>query len=86
MKTVEKLEAILCNPDGVVCIDGTDEDKKTLTEAVSEVRVLEKENEKLCKVQDCIQTIKNSEWDGNINHFKQNICDMLARILEVKDE
>ncbi len=44
MKTSEKFEALLCNPDGAVCIHGSDEDRKILTEAIAEVRVMETEN------------------------------------------
>ena len=78
MKTSEKFEALLCNPDGEVCIHGSDEDRKILTEAIAEVRALEELRD---GVKDRIQTISNSEWDGNINHFTKSVCDGLTALL-----
>jgi hypothetical protein len=42
METSEKLIAVLCDPEGEVCIDGSDEDRKMLQKAIEEVKELER--------------------------------------------
>ncbi len=41
MKISEVLIMLLCNPEGDVCIHGSDEDKKMLSFAINRVRELE---------------------------------------------
>lgn len=47
MKTSDKLKSILCNQDGEVCINLFDEDKKILSDAISEVEDMENETRKI---------------------------------------
>ncbi len=42
MKTSEKLIATLCDPEGKVCIEGSDEDRRILQKAIVEVQELER--------------------------------------------
>jgi hypothetical protein len=49
MKTSEKIEGLTCLPDGTVCFgtSGKEGDNAIMTEAIAEVKALEKENERL---------------------------------------
>lgn len=59
-KTSDKLESILCDPDGKISITGSNEDKKILQEALKEVYLLE-------KYVDSLKQIVNSENGVMIN-------------------
>jgi hypothetical protein len=37
MNPIEKLKAVLCGPDGECCIDGSDEDRKIIDEALTQL-------------------------------------------------
>ncbi len=45
MKTSEKLKSILCNPDGDVCCNGSNEDRRIIQEAILEVEQMEEGGE-----------------------------------------
>ena len=42
-KISDKLISVLCDPEGNVCINGSNEDRRLLQECISEVKDLEKE-------------------------------------------
>lgn len=73
-KTSEKLKAVLCNPDGVVCCSGSNKDRKMIKEAIVEVEKLEKKIKRIEKLADekeinkILRTVSGSEcWIGMIN-------------------
>jgi len=42
MRIKEKLMSVLCDPDGIVCIEGSKGDKKVIQDALAELDLLEK--------------------------------------------
>lgn len=56
MKTSDKLTSIICGHEGDVCIEGSDEDRRTLQEVIEEVKGLEAEIELIKK------RCSNAEW------------------------
>ena len=37
MNPIEDLKAVLCDPEGVVCINGSDEDRRIIQESLSQL-------------------------------------------------
>lgn len=47
MKISEKLKSVLCNPEGIVCTAGSDEDRKILQEQLARLEEIESRNDEL---------------------------------------
>jgi len=43
----DKLKSVLCNPEGKVCIKGSDGDRKTIQECLNKLEIYEQQKTKL---------------------------------------
>lgn len=76
MKISEKLESVLCDPEGTVCITGSAKDKRILKEAITKVKLLERalsENKELFICANCEKVTDSVSPSRFKHHFRSDL-------------